>query len=212
MLIGLYFFIPIIGKYVRNATEKEILYFLIVWFAVMMLSQPYLMRFNPSVDMHYFAGYAGYLVLGHYLAYKDFNLKHLRLWMAILFVVSIALITIGTWVVSQNSKWPGTMFYEPLNPAVLMLSASVFMIAKLTVPKVPPVIIKIRDFASKYNYGIYLAHALVLYFLDDPFGISYKLGVPILSIPLTALICFVISLSLVWIINKISFIGKWVSG
>ncbi|HEY2583386.1 MAG TPA: acyltransferase family protein [Mucilaginibacter sp.] len=211
MLIGLYFFIPVIGKYVRNATEKEVLYFLIVWFAVMMLTQPYLSRFNPAVDMHYFVGYIGYLVLGHYLAYKDFNIKHLHFWMLIVFILSIAIITIGTWLVSQNSKWPGTMFYEPLNPAVLTLSASVFMIAKLTVPKVPAVITRIRDFAGRYNYGIYLAHALVLYFLDDPFGISYKLGLPIFSIPLTALICFILSLLLVWIINKIP-LGKWVSG
>lgn len=212
MLIGLYFFIPIIGKYVRNATEKEVLYFLIVWFAVMMLTQPYLSRFNPAVDMHYFAGYAGYLVLGHYLAFKDFNIKHLRLWMLFAFILSIAVITAGTWLVSQNSKWPGTMFYEPLNPAVLILSASIFMFVKLTIPKVPPVVTKMRDFAGSYNYGIYLAHALVLYFLDDPFGISYKLGLPILSIPLTALICFFISLLLVWIINKIPYAGKWISG
>jgi len=212
MLIGLYFFIPIIGKYVRNATEKEVLYFLIVWFAVMMLSQPYLTRFNPSVDMHYFAGYAGYLVLGHYLAFKDFTMKHLRFWMLALFILGVSIITLGTWLINQNTKWPGTMFYEPLNPGVLMLSASVFVLFKLSVPKVSPVIIKIRDFVSHYNYGIYLAHALVLYFLDDPFGISYKMGVPILSIPFTALVCLVVSLVLVWIINKIPFVGKWVSG
>jgi surface polysaccharide O-acyltransferase-like enzyme len=212
MLIGLYFFIPVIGKFVRNASEKEILYFLIVWFAVMLITQPYLSRYNPAVDMHYFAGYAGYLVLGHYLAFKDFNVKHLRLWMILLFIFSIALIAIGSrWLISYK-LWPGTMFYEPVNPAVLMLSASIFIIVKLTVPKVPPVIIRIRDFAGKYNYGIYLGHALVLYFLDDPFGISYKLCTPIIAIPLTALICFIITLPLVWLINKIPFLGKWISG
>jgi len=211
MLIGLYFFIPVIGKFVRNATEKEILYFLIVWFAVMLITQPYLSRFNPAVDMHYFAGYAGYLVLGHYLAFKDFNVKHLRLWMWGLFIFSIALVAIGSRLIIPYSKWPGTMFYEPVNPAVLMLSASVFMIVKLTVPKVPPIITRIRDFAGSYNYGIYLGHALVLYFLDDPFGISYKLCTPIISIPLTALVCFVITLLMVWIISKVTF-GRWVSG
>jgi len=104
------------------------------------------------------------------------------------------------------------MFYEPVSLPVLMLSASMFMIVKLTVPKVPPVIIRIRDFVGRYNYGIYLSHALVLYFLDEPFGISYKLCAPIISIPVTALICFIVSLGLVWLINKISFIGKWISG
>jgi surface polysaccharide O-acyltransferase-like enzyme len=76
---------------------------------------------------------------------------------------------------------------------------------------VPPVVIRIRDFAGRYNYGIYLGHALVLYFLEDPFGISYKMGIPILSIPLTALICFVLTLALVWLISKAPY-GKYISG
>jgi surface polysaccharide O-acyltransferase-like enzyme len=216
MLIGLYFFIPVISKFVRNATEKEILYFLIVWLAVMLITQPYLSRYNPAVDMHYFVGYVGYLVLGHYLAFKDFNVKHLRLWMTVLFIFSIVLIAIGSRLIIPYSKLPGTMFYEPVNPAVSMLSASIFMIVKLTVPKVSPTVIRIRNFVGSYNYGIYLGHALVLYFLDDPFrdgslSISYQLCAPIISIPLTALICFVLSVFLVWLISKIPF-GKWVSG
>jgi surface polysaccharide O-acyltransferase-like enzyme len=214
MLIGLYFIIPVIGKFVRNATENEILYFLIVWFSVMLIAQPYLVRYNPSVDMHYFMGYIGYLVLGHYLAYKDFTAKNLRIWMLALFVFSIALITYGTWAIAPYPKsWPGTMFYEPVNPAVVMLASSIFLVVRYTyVTNVPPVVIRIRDFVGRYNYGIYLAHALVLYFLDDPLGISYKLCTPIVSIPLTALVCFAISLLLVWMVNKIPFIGKWISG
>src|ERR1035437_5480557 len=119
MLIGLYFFIPVIGKFVRNATEKEILYFLAVWFAVMLITQPYLSRYNPSVDMHYFAGFAGYLVLGHYLAFKDFNVRHLRGWMFALFVFSILLIALGSRLLLKYPVWPGTMFYEPVSPAVV---------------------------------------------------------------------------------------------
>jgi len=211
MLIGLYFFIPVIGKYVRHATEKEILYFLIIWFAVMMFTQPYLQRYNPAVDMHYFAGYAGYLVLGHYLAFKQFQIKNLRLWMVLLLIFSIALIALGTGWIAAHPSLPGTTLYEPVNPVILMEAVSVFMIAKLTITKVSPVVTRIRDFAGKYNYGIYLGHALVLYFLDDPFGISYKLCTPIISIPLTALICFICTLLLVWIVNKLPF-GKWVSG
>ncbi|MDB4919800.1 acyltransferase family protein [Mucilaginibacter sp.] len=212
MLIGLYFFIPVIGKFVRHASEKEILYFLAVWFAVMLITQPYLVRYNPSVDMHYFAGFVGYLVLGHYLAFKDFKVKHMRLWMILLFLFSIVFITVGSRWVMAGHKWPSTMFFEPVSPAIVLLAASVFLVFKLSLPKLSPLVIRIRDFAGGFNYGIYLAHALVLYFLEDPFGISYKLCTPIIAIPLTALICFIITLPLVWLVSKVPFVGKWISG
>jgi surface polysaccharide O-acyltransferase-like enzyme len=212
MLIGLYFFIPIIGKFVRHASEKEILYFLAVWFAVLLITQPYLMRYNPSVDMHYFAGFTGYLVLGHYLAFKDFKVKHLRLRMIVLFVLSILSIGIGSRLIVTSHQWSGTMFFEPLNPLVVLLAGSGFMFFKLSSPKLSPMIVRIRDFAGGFNYGIYLAHVLVLYFLEDRWSIDYKLCTPILAIPLTALLCFLITLVIVWMINKIPLVGKWISG
>ncbi len=212
MLIGLYFFIPVIGKFVRNASEKEILYFLAVWFAVMLITQPYLLRYNPSVDMHYFGGFAGYLVLGHYLAYKEFNIKHLQLWMILLFVASVIAIALGSRVLAGGSKWPGTMLYEPVSPLVVLLSGSAFMAFKLSKTKLSPAIARVRDFAGNFNYGIYLAHALILFLLDDLLDISYKFCTPIVSIPLTALICLVTTLALVWLVNKIPVVGKWISG
>jgi len=211
MLIGLYFVIPVIGKFVRNATQNEILYFLLVWFGVMLLSQPYLVRYNPQVDLHYFAGYIGYLVLGHYLAFKEFKSPNIRVWMILLFVLTVGVIVFGTWVLYNDNSTIGTLFYEPISPTIVFLSTSVFIIARFTLPKVSPVIIRIRDFAGSFNYGIYLAHALVLYLLDR-FDISYKLCIPIVSIPVTALLCFVLTLGLVWGISKVPLVGKWISG
>ncbi|MDO3645155.1 acyltransferase [Mucilaginibacter sp. L3T2-6] len=212
MLIGLYFFIPVIGKFVRNASEREILYFLAVWFVVILLSQPYLLRYNPSVDMHYFAGFAGYLVLGHYLAFKDFAVKRLQLWMVLLFAASVGLIALGSRLLAGGSAWPGTMFYEPVSPLVVLLSGSAFMAFKLSKSTLSPGIKRVRDFAGNFNYGIYLAHALILFLLDDLLGINYKLCTPVVSIPLTALICLLITLALVWVVNKIPLVGRWISG
>ena len=211
MLIGLYFFIPVLSKFVRHATDKEILYFLLVWLAVMLLTQPYISRFNPAVDMHYFAGFAGYLVLGHYLTFKEFDIKRLALWGALLFILSAGVIAIGTWIIIPYRDLPGTMFYEPVSPAVVLLSAGVFMMLKYSTLITSPGLNRIKAFIGRYTYGMYLAHALVLYFLDDPFGISYKFCWPLVSIPLTALVCFILSFALVWLISKIPF-GKYVSG
>jgi surface polysaccharide O-acyltransferase-like enzyme len=210
MLIGLYFVIPVIGKFVRNATEQEILYFLIVWFSVIMVGQPYLVRFNPQIDLHYFAGYIGYLVLGHYLAFKEFKSRNIRGRMVLLFIVTIVVIVIGTWLLYKGSSTVGTLFYEPISPTIVFLSASVFIIARFTLPKVPSVIIRIRDFAGGYNYGIYLAHALVLYLLNRV-DVSYKFCIHMISIPVTAAICLILTLALVWLISKLPF-GKWISG
>jgi len=211
MLIGLYLVIPVLNIFVRNATAAQLRYFLVIWLLAMLIMQPYLVRFNPQVDIRYFTGYIGYLVLGYYLAHIEFKSTAIRGWMIFIFILTIAIITVGTWLLYQSNSPYSTLFYEPLNPFIVLLSSSVFLTGRYTVPKVSPWLIRARDFVGSFNYGIYLAHALVLYLLDWV-NISYKLCSPIISIPVTALCCFVITVGLVWLVNKIPFAGKWISG
>jgi surface polysaccharide O-acyltransferase-like enzyme len=211
MLIGLYFFIPIISKFVRNATKREIEYFLVMWLLVMLLAQPILSRYNPQVDLHYFAGYAGYLVLGHYLTFHINYSKRLLIWLWVLFVGTIALITVGTYLLYKYTTLI-TVLYEPLGPSIVLLASIIFLLGRFTKVQLPASIIKAKDFANQYNFGIYLSHALILYFLDDPLGISFKLCAPIISIPATAIICFILSLLLVWLLSKLPLVGKWLAG
>jgi len=213
MLIGLYFIIPVLSKFVRNASEKELLYFLLLWFVVMAITQPYLARYNPQIDLHYITGYIGYLVLGYYLAFKQFPAWMNVRWFGILFFVSLIIIIAGTYFTSMAGKGLSTIFYEPISPTIVLLSASAFMIGKLSTFKLSPKIKKIRDFAGSYTFGIYLSHALILTIFDDPdygININYKLCTPFISIPLTALLVFCSALLLVWLISKIPF-GKWVA-
>ncbi len=213
MLIGLYFIIPILSKFVRNASEKEVLYFLLLWFVVMAISQPYLARYNPQIDLHYITGYIGYLVLGHYLAFKQFPAWMNVRWFGILFLVSLSVIIAGTYFASMAGKGLSTLFYEPISPTIVLLSGSAFMIGKLANLKLSPKLKKARDLAGSYTFGIYLSHALILTIFDDPdygININYKLCAPFLSIPLTALLVYCSSLLLVWVISKIPF-GKWVA-
>jgi membrane-bound acyltransferase YfiQ involved in biofilm formation len=132
--------------------------------------------------------------------------------MILLFVASVIAIALGSRILAGGSKWPGTMLYEPVSPLVVLLSGSAFMAFKLSKTKLSAGVMSARDFAGNFNYGIYLAHALILFLLDDLLDISYKFCMPIVSIPLTALICLVITLALVWAVNKIPVVGKWISG
>lgn len=211
MLIGLYLLIPVIGKFVRNATEKEILYFLLVWFVVMVFSQPYLSRYEPLIDVHYFAGYVGYLVLGHYLAFKELPQNGLKTPLIIYFFLCLAGITFGTYLLSANNKDLSTLMYEPLGPFIVLFSSGIFLLARVTVFKLPESLIKVRGLAGALSLGIYLCHALFLTLLDGE-GVNYKLCNPIFSIPITALVCFLLSFLLIFIISKIPLIGKYIAG
>lgn len=212
MLIGLYLIIPIIGKFVRAATEKELLYFLLIWLIVILLNQPYLSRYKPQVEFRYFEGYIGYLVLGYYLSIKEFNQLRLKPFMLPLFLLMVVVIAVGTYQLTKNNYPITTVFYEPLGPFVVCLSISLFLFFRFSQPVLPAFIIQVREFVGQYAYGVYLCHALFLYLLDLLANISYKLCTPVISIPLTAALCITLSVFTIWLLNKIPFIGKYIAG
>jgi surface polysaccharide O-acyltransferase-like enzyme len=210
MLIGLYLFIPIISKFVRNASEKEMLYFLLVWFVVISFSQPYLSPFEPKIDLSYFSGYIGYLVLGHYLAFKELP-QGLKVPLIIYFLVCLASITVGTYLFSVNGNGLSTTMYEPLGPFIILFASGIFLLARVTVFKISETLVKVRDLIGGLSLGVYLCHALFLTLLDGQ-GVNYRLCTPILSVPITAFVCFLLSFLLIFIFSKIPFIGKYIAG
>ncbi len=210
MLIGLYLFIPVIARFVRGASEKEILYFLLVWLVLMTFNEPHLSRFEPQIDLRYFSGYLGYLVLGHYLAYKQLP-DGLQTPLIIYFMLFLAGITAGTYFLSVQGKGLSTVMYEPLGPYIVLYASGIFLLARVTAFTLPRRLVKLRDLTGGLSLGIYLCHALFLSLLDDQ-GISYKLCSPLLSIPLTALICFALSFMLIFILSKIPLVGKYIAG
>ncbi|QEC64938.1 acyltransferase family protein [Mucilaginibacter ginsenosidivorans] len=211
MLIGLYFIIPVVGRFVRAATEREILYFLVVWFAVISFTQPYLSRFWPQVDVRYFTGYIGYLVLGHYLAFKELPGKRNTTGLVIFYFLCLAGIAVGTYFTTASTGNISTLMYEPLGPFIILYAAGIFLLARITVYQIPGSLIRIRDLIGNYSLGIYLCHALFLTLLGE-WNPSYKLCNPYLSIPLTALVCSVLSFVLIFLLSKIPYIGKYVAG
>ena len=211
MLIGLYLIIPVLGKFVRNASEKEIRYFLVVWFIVIAFSQPYLAHYWPQVDVRYFSGYIGYLVLGHYLANKPIPKSGLLIPLWVYYLVCLASIVLGTYFVSESTHSLSTIMYEPLGPFIILYSAGIFLLVKATPYRIPRWLVGIRDIAGNYSLGIYLCHALFLTLLGD-WGISYLLCDPWLSIPITALVCFMLSFALIFILSKIPVVGKYLAG
>lgn len=205
LLIGLYLFIPILGKFVKQASEKELLYFLGIWFLTVLISKPYLSSFDTAIDLHNFTGYVGYLVLGYYLAFKKFHIRGQVYIAATTFVVTALIIIAGTHYLLLKSYEISTFFYEPISPFIILLSAGTFLTAKNTAVRLSPALGKIAQNAGKFTLGIYFSHALILT-LFDLAEINYTIFNPIFSIPVIALSCFLLSWLLVYVMSKIPFI------
>lgn len=210
MIIGLYLFIPIIGKWIRNSTENETLYFLVIWFIVLIVNQPYISKIKPAIDFSYFSGYLGYLVLGHYLTIKTAGNKHQTNLLAFTLIFTGLTITVlGTFLVQQYTKLPGGTFYNPLSPGILIYSAGIFLWFKHKDISSKPLIF-VRNTVSKYSYGIFLVHIFILSKLDD-FNIRWDFINPIIGIPFTIIVCLTVSTSVIYLISKLP-LGKYISG
>jgi len=206
MIIGIYLFIPIIAKWARKATEKEILYFLLLWLVATILSNKMFSKFTADFDLQYFSGFIGYVVLGSYLSLKDFNkIKHIRLISFGIFCLGVLLTIFGTFYLSQRAVHFRADLYAYFAPNVIMAAIGLFVFVKqINITNRP--IIAIRKFLNQQSFGIYFIHILVLYY-------CYKvnLGLPkfhaAISIPLVTLLCLSISATIIYLLRKLK-LGK----
>lgn len=205
-LLGLYLFIPILRKWIKNSSNNEILYFLIIWFATIIYSLPYFKAYLPNIPLTNFSGYIGYLVLGYYLSNLTLRNKYIPI---IFIIIGIGITIYGTHYLTQQENKFSSYFYGYLTPNVLLSSIGVFLIFKnfsINNKGIKKVIL----FLSNQSFGIYLVHILILTLLNK-IGINWKFANPIISIPIISAICILISSLTIYLLRKIKY-GNYISG
>jgi len=209
MIIGLYLFIPIIGRWVRASTRNEIKYFLFIWMGTMVVSHPILFKHKPNFDLSYFSGFLGYLILGYYLSLLKFSSKWKKSYSVLLLLMGIAITVIGTFRYSTGKGSFNPLFYGFLTPNVLLTSVGLFMLInnfsfKSATPEY------LRNFLCRYSFGIYLVHVVVLSELNKA-GLNCFYIHPAVGITLTTIVCLFISGVLVYVVSRLPG-GKYISG
>ena len=207
MIVGLYLIIPILNKWILNSTKKELIYFLSIWIFVILLDLPLINKLFTRIDLRYFTGYLGYLVLGYFLCHFV-NLK--KKFGLLLFIFGFLITFFATYFLSKNSLKIDGKYYNYLSINVVISSIGIFMIFKDYVVK-NSIIVQSISLISKYSYGIYLSHILIL-LLFSKIGFTYQIFNPWFSIPLIGICCFSLSLMLTFLISKIPYFGKYISG
>lgn len=220
LLIGLYLYLPVFSAWVEKASERAKLMFLLAWGVTLLL--PYYYQFvsnylwgtcswNSFGMLYAFAGFNGYLLLGHYLKNLEWSLKKTLAIGIPMFAVGYAVTFLGFRHITALPEYTDEMlelFFTYCSLNVVMMTIPVFMLAKK---------VKVNSERMKKalanltvcGFGIYMIH----YFFTGPSVVLMRaINMPIgLQIPVAAILAFAVSWGLVWLIYRAGKVAKYYS-
>ena len=156
-------------------------------------------------------GYVSYFVLDHFLHNKKFSKKE-RVITYILGIIGFVSTIFLSKLISAKLNYQNEFFYGVFTLNVLLESISVFVFFKYLVKeeKFSLNLQKIINKFSKYSFGAYLCHALIIEQLDNLLGINSLSFSPWISVPCISIIVLIISFGISTILNNIPFFNKYI--
>ncbi|WP_028546416.1 acyltransferase [Paenibacillus taiwanensis] len=172
-IIAIYATVPLISKLVKVCSQKDIRYYLLLWFIVSVvyrfisdvvfrLTDQYINI--PILNIPFFTGFLGYFILGYYL----FNFDLPDKWKNILYnlgIVSFFLTPVATYFASLHSGVLDEMFYGNYSITTFFMAVGMFVFFKEKEPaiseKTNHKVKKMISSLSKASFSIYLIHLLV---------------------------------------------------
>lgn len=209
LIIGLYALAPVLHSLVHKTEEKILWYWMLLTFLLCFVA-PLFRRIplfehimGKSIDIFkvgFYGEYVFYFVAGYLLSKRKLPRSICSL--LYLLGVSSAIITVcTTWILSAKSGELVSFLRENNTPNVMLMSVALFVFVqnKLTdawSPKHPGILL----FLSKYAFGVYLIHELILMELKSLI-IPY---IPELClIPALFVATSVLSYGIIWLVGRI---------
>lgn len=212
-LIGLYLYLPIFSAWVERASRREKRFFLLLWFVSLFI--PYLTEFvsryhfgtcswNAFGTFYYFAGFNGYLLLGHYLGKgNDWSVGKTLSVAVPLFLVGYFVTLVGFRHMTSDpnvSEEGMELFFTYCSPNVALMAIAVFLL----VQKVNVTSLSIRRALAnltRCGFGLYCVH---YFFVGPSYMFAQWLGTPVpLLVPVSMLFTFVCAWAFAFGISKL---------
>lgn len=211
MILGTYLIMPILNKWLQLADLKEAEYFLVIWLITCLFT--FTLDIQFPVKLNYFTGAIGMVVLGYYLRHTKRKIFNNVYWGILITVVSAALLIACSYMLSEV----GTIYYFSRYSILLAFeSIGLFVLFKnfnqlpfkFNFLKNPDGIFRKAVFSiAKYSYGIYLIHQVIMCIL-------FLSLINVLNFKLLALVLFVGSLGLSWLIlallNRVPVVKNYI--
>lgn len=210
MIIGFYLMLPILYKWISTCDEKEIKYFLVIWFGILTLNY-----FNTDIlllsYLGLFTGHIGFFILGYYLNKKN-NKFTTSVWIgALLFAAGTIFTFLSMYIPTLMSHQLNLTYLGLYNltPGFVMKAMGMFLILKnINYNKLfGNRTEKVNNFAMKFAeicYGLYLIHILV------PIRMIYTVSItPFINIPFLTLVIVVVVSILLLIMNRIPILQRF---
>ena len=220
LLIGLYLYMPFFSAWIENADRKTKRAFLLIW--IISLFIPYLKEYvanclfersgyvfgtdtwNEFGLFYYFAGFNGYLLLGHYVKKgNDWSLMKTFILCILMFAVGYYITYTGFSTTASNPNATETemeLFFTFCSPNVLLMTLATFLLLQKVVIT-NSTVIKVFANMTQCGFGIYMVH----YFVVGPFFLLIgpsSLPIP-LQVPLMAICIFLCSWAFTALIYKL---------
>lgn len=208
-MIGIYLILPIANSFVKEYGLRGCEYFILVWMVTIVLTTIGKYPFE-RLELSYFAGFFGYLVLGYYLANKDFKIPDLLLSLSglILFVI----FTVANMIIRSQAMGIECGY---LSIFVVFPSIGMFLMIKGLTSylegKPSKTYEKLKNgtfgdaifYISAASYGMYFVNSIIVRFLKL-YG-PYKLKL----FPILYIVIVVLSFLIVVIVSKIPLLKKF---
>ena len=221
LLIGLYLYLPIFSAWVEKASEKAQLWFLAAWGITTLLPyyyeyvSPYLWgscSWNSFGMLYYFAGFNGYLLLGHYLGKRtDWSLGKTFSVTVPLFLVGYFITLVGFRYMTSDpnvSEEGMELFFTYCSPNALLMTAAIFLLVR-KVRITSPVICRALANLTKCGFGLYCVH---YFFVGPSYMFAQWIGTPIPAlVPVSTILTFICSWSFTYLVSKLPH-AKYIIG
>lgn len=215
MLIGLYLYMPLFSAWLERASVKQQKLFLCFWAVTLCLPYAYtffapelfgICAWNSFGTFYYFAGFNGYLLLGHFLTHqvKEWPWGKTLAVTLPLCAVGFVVTYLGFKAITANpeaTEQEVELFFLYCSPHVALMTVALFLLVRKVRLHQPRAIALMANI-TKCGLGIYLAHYFVVGF---GYALAERLGVPVsLRIPVTAFIAFVLCWAFVAACHRLS--------